>query len=103
MSWSGGPYGIGQRIKLPVTRAIVKAILNGALKSAEMKQDPIFGVRAPTSCPGVPSEVLDPRQTWKDTAAYDRKARDLAAMFEKNFKEAASDAPAEVREAGPKA
>jgi phosphoenolpyruvate carboxykinase (ATP) len=100
--WSGGPYGVGQRIKLPVTRAIVKAILDGVLKKAEMKQDPIFGVRVPTSCPEVPSEVLEPRKTWKDTAAYDRKARELAAMFEKNFKEEASDAPAEVGEAGPK-
>ena len=56
----------------------------------------------PTSCPQVPSEVLEPRKTWKDTAAYDRKARELAAMFEKNFKEDASDAPTGVREAGPK-
>jgi phosphoenolpyruvate carboxykinase (ATP) len=100
--WSGGPYGVGQRIKLPITRAIVKAILDGVLKKAEMKQDPIFGVRVPTSCPEVQSEVLEPRKTWKDTAAYDRKACDLAGMFEKNFQEFASDAPAEVRVAGPK-
>jgi phosphoenolpyruvate carboxykinase (ATP) len=100
--WSGGPYGVGQRIKLPVTRAIVKAVLDGVLKNAKMKQDPIFGVRVPTSCPEVPSEVLEPRKTWKDTAAYDRKAHELAAMFEKNFKEDAGDAPAEVRHAGPK-
>ena len=100
--WSGGPYGVGQRIKLPVTRAIVKAVLDGELKNVERKQDPIFGMQVPASCPEVPSEVLEPRKTWKDTAAYDRKARDLATMFEKNFKEEASDAPAEVREAGPK-
>ena len=100
--WSGGPYGVGQRITLPVTRAIVKAILDGVLKTAEMKQDPIFGVHVPTSCPGVPSELLAPRTTWKDPAAYDQKARDLAAMFEKNFKDEVSDAPAEVKKAGPK-
>jgi phosphoenolpyruvate carboxykinase (ATP) len=101
--WSGGPYGVGQRIELPVTRAIVKAILDGDLKDAETEQDPIFGVAVPTSCPDVPSEVLEPRKTWKDVAAYDRKARELAAMFEKNFKEEARDAPEEVREAGPRA
>jgi len=99
--WSGGPYGTGQRIKLSSTRAMVKAVLSGALKNVAMTTDPIFGIGVPVSCPGVPSEILAPRKTWKDPAAYDKKARELAGMFERNFKENASDAPVEVREAGP--
>jgi phosphoenolpyruvate carboxykinase (ATP) len=99
--WSGGPYGTGQRIKLSSTRAMVKAVLSGALKDAAMNPDPIFGISVPVSCPGVPSEILAPRKTWKDPAAYDKKARELAGMFESNFKENASDAPIEVTEAGP--
>ena len=66
-----------------------------------MNTDPIFGIGVPVSCPGVPSEILAPRKTWKDPAAYDKKAHELAGMFESNFKENASDAPIEVREAGP--
>jgi phosphoenolpyruvate carboxykinase (ATP) len=99
--WSGGPYGTGQRIKLSSTRAMVKAVLSGAMKDVPMNTDPIFGINVPVSCPGVPSEILAPRKTWKDPAAYDKKAHELAGMFESNFKENASDAPAEVREAGP--
>jgi len=100
--WSGGPYGTGRRIKLSATRAMVKAVLSGAMKDVPMTEDPIFGVGVPISCPGVPSEILAPRKTWKDTAAYDQKARELAGMFERNFTENASDAPVEVREAGPR-
>ena len=100
--WSGGPYGEGQRIKLSFTRAMVKAVLSGAIKEANMNRDPIFGISVPLSCPGVPSEILAPRNTWKDPLAYDKKARELAGMFERNFKENAADAPNEVREAGPK-
>jgi phosphoenolpyruvate carboxykinase (ATP) len=99
--WSGGPYGAGQRIKLSSTRAMVKAVLSGAMKDAPMNTDPVFRIGVPVSCPGVPSEILAPRKTWSDPAAYDRKAGELAAMFERNFKENASDAPVEVREAGP--
>jgi len=100
--WSGGPYGTGQRIKLSVTRAMVKAVLSGAMKDSPMNADPIFGIGVPVSCPGVPSEILDPRKTWEDPAAYDQKARELAGMFERNFNENASDAPNEVQEAGPR-
>jgi phosphoenolpyruvate carboxykinase (ATP) len=100
--WSGGPYGIGQRIKLSSTRAIVKAVLSGAMKDVPLKSDPIFGIGVPVSCPGVPPEILAPRKTWKDPAAYDKKARELAGMFESNFRENAGDAPDEVRDAGPK-
>ena len=100
--WSGGSYGQGQRIKLASTRAMVKAVLSGALKNVATKPDPIFGIAVPMSCPGVPGEILDARNTWKDKAAYDRKACELAAMFEKNFAENASDASAEIKKAGPK-
>lgn len=88
--WSGGPYGVGCRIKIPHTRAMVKAALDGTLKKVETKKDPVFGVSIPASCPEVPEEILDPRNTWKDKDAYDRKAKELASMFEKNFKENAS-------------
>ena len=100
--WSGGSYGQGQRIMLGFTRAMVKAVLSGALKDVATEPDPIFGMAVPLSCPGVPDEMLNPRNTWKDKAAYDCKAHELAAMFEKNFAENASDAPAEIKEAGPK-
>ncbi len=85
--WSGGPYGVGTRMKLPLTRAMVKAALNGSLKNIETKKDPIFGVGIPVSCPGVPAEILQPKNTWKDSVAYDKKAKELQEMFEKNFKE----------------
>lgn len=100
--WSGGPYGEGERIKLHFTREMVKAVLNGKLKQAPTRIDPIFGLTVPLSCPYVPAEILDPRNTWKDTEAYDRKAFELAAMFEKNFAENAGDVPEEIKGAGPK-
>jgi phosphoenolpyruvate carboxykinase (ATP) len=100
--WSGGAYGQGQRIKLGFTRAMVKAVLSGALKDVPTKADPIFGIAVPQSCPGVPDEILNPRNTWKDKAAYDLKACELAAMFEKNFAENAREASEEIKSAGPK-
>ena len=90
--WSGGPYGQGQRMKIALTRAMVKAVLSGALKNVATKADPIFGLNIPLSCPDVPTEVLEPRKTWKDASAYDQKARQLAAMFDKNFQENSADA-----------
>ncbi len=101
--WSGGPYGVGNRMKLPLTRAMVKAILRGDLKNVETRQDKIFGLHVPVSCPDVPEDILDPRRTWKDPEAYDRKARELAVMFARNFYENAPDAPESIRNAGPKA
>jgi phosphoenolpyruvate carboxykinase (ATP) len=100
--WSGGSYGQGQRIKLGFTRAMVKAVLSGGLKDVATRTDPIFGIAVPVSCPGVPDEIMDPRSTWKDKAAYERKARELAVMFEKNFAENASDASAGVKKAAAK-
>ena len=100
--WSGGAYGAGQRMKLAHTRAIVRAILNGDLQNARTRPDPVFGIQVPLDCPGAPQEILDPRRTWKDPAAYDLTATKLAGMFEKNFNENAPDAPPDIRQAGPK-
>jgi phosphoenolpyruvate carboxykinase (ATP) len=85
--WTGGPYGIGERININYTRAMVRAAISGSLKSVEKVEDPIFGLRSPTSCPDVPSELLIPRNTWKDKEAYDLQAADLAARFKKNFQQ----------------
>ena len=89
--WTGGSYGKGTRMKLSLTRAIVKAILSGALKDVKTEKDPIFGLDIPISCPDVSAEVLNPRNTWADKNAYDQKARELATMFDNNFKEFAGD------------
>lgn len=83
--WTGGPYGVGSRMKLAWTRALLKAALDGSLANVPMTTDPIFGVQVPASCPGVPSEVLTPRSTWKDPAAYDAKAKQLAALFKEKM------------------
>jgi phosphoenolpyruvate carboxykinase (ATP) len=99
--WSGGPYGVGSRMKLAYTRAMVTAALNGSLDAATYTPDPIFGVLVPDSCPGVPAEVLNPRNTWADKDAYDRAARDLAAKFQQNFTKF-TGVPEAVRQAGPK-
>ncbi len=99
--WSGGAFGVGERMSLKVTRAIVDAVLDGTLAKAEYAVEPAFGFSVPTSCPGVPSEILKPRNMWADKAAYDRQARDLAARFEKNFEK--FGVPDEVRAAGPQA
>ncbi len=85
--WSGGPYGVGQRISIKHTRALLNAALHGELDDIETVRHPVFNLRMPTSCPGVPSEILDPRNTWEDRAAYDAAADKLRALFEKNFEE----------------
>ncbi len=84
--WQGGPYGVGKRISIPHTRAMVTAALNGDLEKQDFTTHPIFNVLVPKNCPGVPSEVLDPRTSWGDKNAYDEKAIQLAAMFIENFK-----------------
>ncbi|MBE1440734.1 phosphoenolpyruvate carboxykinase (ATP) [Paenibacillus sp. OAS669] len=99
--WSGGSYGVGQRMKLSYTRAMVTAALNGSLEQAQFTPDPIFGVGIPDRVEGVPSEVLQPRTTWADTEAYDAKARELASRFIRNFEKFA-DASEAIRGAGPK-
>jgi len=99
--WSGGPYGVGQRMKLGYTRAMISAALNGTLAQVPMGDDPFFRVQVPQTCPDVPPEVLQPRKTWKDPQAYDVQARKLAGMFMDNFKQFANDVSADVRAAGP--
>jgi phosphoenolpyruvate carboxykinase (ATP) len=101
--WSGGPYGEGQRMKIGYTRAMIRAILNGSLAQVETRPDPVFGVGVPVSCPGVPEEVLSPRNTWKDKDAYDSKARDLARRFNDNFTTYEAGVTDAVRAAAPKA
>lgn len=85
--WSGGGYGVGQRMKIKYTRAMLNAALDGTLDNVEFKADPNFGLLIPTSCPGVPDDVLQPNTTWQDQAAYDAAAQDVAQRFEKNFKQ----------------
>jgi phosphoenolpyruvate carboxykinase (ATP) len=99
--WTGGPYGIGQRMAIAHTRAMVRAALDGALNDVATRPDPIFGVAVPLSCPDVPSEVLNPRARWSDPDAYDAQARKLAAMFAANFQTFLDDVSEEVRAAGP--
>ena len=100
--WTGGPYGVGHRMKLPYTRTMVTAALSGALNDVEFRTEPVFGLAVPVSVPGVPDEVLSPRGTWHDTAAYDAQARKLADMFRQNFKHYEAEVPTEVRQAGPR-
>lgn len=100
--WSGGPYGVGQRMKIAYTRAMIRAILNGELASVETTPDPTFGVHVPVSCPGVPSEVLQPRNTWADKEAYDRQAADLARRFNDNFKKYEAGVSEAVRAVAPR-
>lgn len=99
--WSGGAYGVGARMKLKVTRAIINAIHAGVLAKVETVRDPIFGLEVPTSCPEVPSEILVPRNVWANKTEYEATARKLADLFTKNFEQYADGASAEVRAAGP--
>ncbi len=99
--WTGGGYGTGQRIDIPHTRAMVNAVLDGKLNDVATWTDPVFGVSVPESCPGVPTEMLNPRNTWKDPAAYDTQARKVAGLFRENFKKFASEVPASIADAGP--
>ncbi|ELR69350.1 Phosphoenolpyruvate carboxykinase [Fulvivirga imtechensis AK7] len=101
--WSGGPYGIGSRMSLKITRALITAALNGDLEDVKYEKHEIFGLNMPVSCPSVPSEVLNPRNTWKDKEAYDAKANDLANAFNKNFEKFAENANDEILAAAPRA
>lgn len=100
--WSGGAYGVGKRMKLAHTRAMVDAALSGALDQTPLRTDPVFGLSVPTAIPNVPVEVLDPRGTWTDGAAYDEQAKRLAEMFRANFARFPK-ASEEIRGAGPQA
>jgi phosphoenolpyruvate carboxykinase (ATP) len=100
--WTGGAYGVGHRMNIGHTRAMINAALDGKLDHVETQEDEIFGVHVPVSVPGVPDEVLMPRNAWQDKDAYDRTARDLAQRFNKNFEQYAEQVDENIRNAGPK-
>lgn len=99
--WSGGPFGVGSRMKLPYTRAMVCAALEGKLDNVEYETENVFGMKIPKSCEGVPSEILNPRNTWEDKNMYDVKAKELANKFIENFKKFEKDANEEILSAAP--
>ena len=98
--WSGGAYGVGQRMKIQHTRTLVRAALAGALKDVPTKRDPFFGLNVPQACPGVPADVLNPRDTWSDKGTYDDTARELTKRFEQNFKRFEGHVGSDVKAAG---
>ena len=100
--WTGGSFGEGERMPIAATRALLHAALSGRLAGAEFRTDELFGFEVPTGVPGVDSILLDPRSTWGDAEAYDRKARELAQMFRDNFGQFAADVGASVTAAGPR-
>ena len=99
--WSGGPYGIGERMDIHHTRAMLNAAIHGELDDVPMKKDPIFQVEIPEHCPGIPDEMLQPVNTWPDADAYQKKAQELAKLFQVNFQHIAEEADAGVCNAGP--
>jgi phosphoenolpyruvate carboxykinase (ATP) len=100
--WSGGSYGTGKRMKLSLTRAIIDGIHSGCLADSPTVTDPVFGFGTVKECPGVPRDVLQPRETWADKTAYDATARKLSALFRENFRKYEGNVRADVRDAGPK-
>ena len=99
--WTGGPHGVGRRMSITHTRAIIDAALSGALDQVAFQRDPVFNIEVPVSCPNVAADILSPRGTWSRASDYDAQARTLADMFADNFKTFASEADADVRQAGP--
>ena len=100
--WTGGSFGVGKRISIHHTRALLNAALNGKLTQVEYKKDPVFGFDVPTTCEGVPSDILDPASTWPSRDEYFKKYDELAARFIENFKLMMADCPEHILEAGPK-
>ena len=100
--WTGGPYGIGSRIKLKYTRQMITAAINGDLDNVEYKEHPVFGLHMPVKCPGIPDDILDPKNTWKNRRHYDKKADELAHLFVDNFKKFEEYASEEIRSAAPR-
>ncbi len=100
--WSGGVYGVGSRMKLQYTRAMITAALNGKLDNVGYRVHSILGVSIPITCPGVPSEILSPRETWKDDEGYYAKANELASAFNENFKKYEEFANEEIMAGAPK-
>ncbi|MFQ5959378.1 MAG: phosphoenolpyruvate carboxykinase (ATP), partial [Alphaproteobacteria bacterium] len=101
--WSGGSYGVGNRMKIQYTRSLLHAALDGTLAKAPMRVDPNFGLDVPETCPHVPSGVLNPRNTWADKDAYDQTARELVARFRANFDPFEAYVTDEIKAAAPKA
>jgi phosphoenolpyruvate carboxykinase (ATP) len=99
--WTGGPFGVGNRMKLSYTRAMLNAVLDGHLDDVETDPDPVFGLHIPRQVPGVPTEILNPRSTWSDREAYDAQADRIAAKFRENFEKYADRTTPQVRAAGP--
>ena len=99
--WTGGKYGVGSRMPIKVTRALLTAALNGSLRNAQFRTDKYFGFAVPTALEGVPSDILDPVNTWKDKAEFDKTARALVGMFQKNFEQFEKQVDADVRAAAP--
>jgi len=99
--WTGGPYGVGKRIKLRYTRAMITAALNGELDNIQYREHPIFNLQIPLNCPNVPDNLLDPKNTWAGPCEYDEKAHYLATAFARNFDRYADLSTPEVINAGP--
>ena len=99
--WSGGSFGVGSRMKLSYTRSMISAALNGEFDKVKFEEMPIFRLQIPTTCTNVPDDILNPRKTWKDTAAFDQTASDLASKFVKNFTQYADGCSAEILSAAP--
>ena len=100
--WTGGAYGVGTRMKLAHTRAMVRAVLAGKLTTSPLKVDPVFGLAVPQGIDEVPAEVLDARESWKDVAAYDAQAKKLSGMFRENIKKFGAQVGDAILAAGPK-
>jgi phosphoenolpyruvate carboxykinase (ATP) len=100
--WTGGPFGVGHRMEIAHSRALLNAAMSGKLDDVPTYQDPYFGLTVPTTCPGVPDSILYPQKTWADPKAYETTARDLAGRFRKNFTKYAANVEPEVLAAEPK-
>ena len=100
--WTGGPYGVGKRMNLPYTRALITAALENKLDRVEYHTHEVFGLAMPSTCPGVPDEILNPRNTWSDTDAYDHQANELAGAFLKNFEKFSSFANDDIMAGAPR-
>jgi phosphoenolpyruvate carboxykinase (ATP) len=99
--WTGGKFGVGNRMPIKATRALLSAVLDGSLKNAKFRTDPYFGFAVPTAVPGIDSKLLDPVQTWKDKAEYAEAAKRLVGMFQKNFERFEKDVDADIKAAAP--
>jgi ATP-dependent phosphoenolpyruvate carboxykinase len=100
--WTGGKYGVGERMSIGGTRACIDAILDGSIQDAEFTEDPVFGFQVPTELNGVPANVCNPRDAWSDKAAYDAQAAELASMFKENFKQYVGPGVTDYSSFGPK-